>query len=75
MNIKVIVIIFCKIDIKKCLILNLQGCKLEDDKQECIFQCKTKPTCKTTPTSTPIKYPHGIGYRINYYPWFVPYSS
>jgi hypothetical protein len=52
------------------------GYKIEDDHNECIFQCKKKSTCKPTPTTSSQNPKRmGIGYRINYYPWFVPYSS
>ena len=50
------------------------GFKLEDDKTQCLCECKTKKNCNgnrgSTPTTTPDH--SSMGYRINYYPWFIP---
>lgn len=52
------------------------GYKLEDDKYQCLCQCSRK--CKNpstpSPSETPQSTPVGVGYRINYYPWFIPHE-
>ncbi len=52
------------------------GYKLEDDKYQCSCQCTRKcknplPATTKTPQSTPV----GVGYRINHYPWFIPFTK
>jgi hypothetical protein len=48
------------------------GFKLEDDNTKCVCQCnrKCKPPTSTISSSSQVS--SGIGYRINYFPWFVP---
>ena len=54
------------------------GFKLEDNKTQCLCECKTKKTCSSSPTSIPtpdsLSEKSEMGYRINYYPWFIPYE-
>ena len=52
------------------------GFKLEDEKTQCLCECKTKKKCNTLSTPTPISTNNesAMGYRINYYPWFIPYN-
>ncbi len=59
------------------------GFKLEDDKTQCLCECKTKRACDSSPTTMPTPTPKTtseseensvMGYRINYYPWFIPYE-
>ena len=52
------------------------GYKLEDDKYQCSCQCTRKcknplPATTKTPQSTTV----GVGYRINHYPWFIPFTK
>jgi len=52
------------------------GYKLEDDKYQCSCQCTRK--CKNPlplKTETPQETPLGVGYRINHYPWFIPFTK
>lgn len=56
------------------------GFKLEDEKTQCLCECKTKQNCKsnsknTSPTEIPTEDKSAMGYRINYYPWFIPYNN
>ncbi len=52
------------------------GYKLEDDKYQCSCQCTRK--CKNplpATTETPQSTSGGVGYRINYYPWFISFTK
>ena len=56
------------------------GYKLENKKTQCLYQCKTVKSCKPSPSITPstTSDPNKInpmGYRINYYPWFIPNTN
>lgn len=53
------------------------GFKLEDEKTQCLCECKTKKNCNasSSPTPTPQEDHSTMGYRINYYPWFIPYEN
>jgi hypothetical protein len=54
------------------------GFKLEDNNTQCLCECKTKKKCKNESTPTPTSMIQqdnsAMGYRINYYPWFIPYE-
>ncbi len=53
------------------------GFKLEDDKTQCLCECKTKKSCGPSTTTAPTfdgSSESEMGYRINYYPWFIPYE-
>ncbi len=54
------------------------GYKLENGKTQCLYQCKTVKSCKPSMTPSTTSDPNKInsmGYRINYYPWFIPNTN
>ena len=50
------------------------GFKMEDAKNQCVCQCVKKEKVNPNATSSPQLTGLGLGYKINQYPWFIPFQ-